>query len=213
MGTFRKRCTKTCTLLIASLVCWGIIGRAVAADDWAYELPAEAKEIYLWKRTQIPCSELGKLVQKKDADKSHIAIRDAGLFGDKSCGPYIRRYRDALSALGLSNTVAFYYLKTGDSSRRDDLVKSFDREATRVGDHVTVELFGFLEDWEATGRRLVRHAKRADGAAGETLCSAIAWRRFLYGEVLFEQNWFAIGKQEEVDRERLVHYFDSCRPW
>jgi hypothetical protein len=82
----------------------------------------------------------------------------------------------------LYGAYSFYRLRLGDISFIDNLIDCFDKEARKIGDHYTIELFGFLPDWEKSGLCLVRHAKYSDGAASEMLCSAILWRRFFYGE-------------------------------
>jgi hypothetical protein len=70
-----------------------------------------------------------------------------------------------------------------------------------------------MNDWEVSGRRLVRHAKCCtDGIGGEALCSAIWWRQYLYGEKDFKHFWFKIGKEENVSLEKLHYYYHNCHP-
>jgi hypothetical protein len=183
-------------------------GFAQGWDDWTYELSPEARRIYAEKRVQVPCSDIGRLLQTGHAAQVYVAVRDAGLFGDRSCARYIERQAKALAGW---NAVAFYRLKLGDRRQLRVLARSYDRIGARAGDHETVELFGFLDDWEMSGRRLVRHAQRADGAAAELLCSAIMWRRHLYGEAAFEADWFRVGREEKVNEPKLRHFFESCR--
>jgi len=183
------------------------------AEDWAYELADSAKQIYMKKAVQIPCSRIGDLIQSKAKDDIYLAIRDAGLFHDQTCASVVRKFRQTLEKMvGVRDAVAFYLYRMGDKQQLNVLAKSFDRDAKRTGDHWTVELFGFLDDWNIAGRRLVRHSSYSDGADSEVLCSALMWRRYLYGEADFEDNWFRIGKQEHVDMERLKDKFDYCYP-
>jgi len=67
-----------------------------------------------------------------------------------------------------------------------------------------------LGDWDISGKRLVRHARYSDGAGSELLCSALMWRRFLYGEKDFEMRWDRIGKEENVDAGRLQRFREKC---
>jgi hypothetical protein len=91
------------------------------------------------------------------------------------------------------------------------LAEIFDKEARIVGGHWAVELFGFLDDWDVSGKRLVRHSLHADGAAAELLCSAIMWRRYLYGEKLFKEKWYEVGKKERIDKRILDHFYETCK--
>jgi hypothetical protein len=91
------------------------------------------------------------------------------------------------------------------------LIDVFDREARGVGDHGIVMLFGFLRAWDATGRRLARHASYSDGAATELLYSALKWQRFLYGEEDFKGNWFKYDREEGVKESVLMYFFNICK--
>ena len=181
-------------------------------SDWAYECPDSAKSIYVNRATQIPCGEISNLMNRNEKGRVYIAIRDAGLFGDTSCSSYLNDLSSRIdSDPYLRDVIAFYRLRMGDSSQLKILVDTFDREAKVVGDHAVVELFGFLSDWEHSGRRLARHAKHSDGAASELLCSALSWRRFLYGEEEFRTNWFKYGRAEAVDESILRSLYKACR--
>jgi len=98
----------------------------------------------------------------------------------------------------------------GRSESLATLLDIFDMEAAQVGDHIVVELFGFLDDWENTGRRLVKHAKTSDGAATELLCSALMWRRYLEGEKVFKENWYKYSRLEKLQPRKRDHLFESC---
>ena len=185
----------------------------VQAENWAFELQDRAKQIYMEKTTQVPCSKVSELVQSNNKRQIYIAIRDAGLFQDESCVSIVRKYQKTFEEMeGVRDAVAYYLYRMGNKQRLDVLARSFDRDAKRTGDHWTVELFGFIDDWSIAGRRLVRHAAYSDGAGSELLCSALMWRRYLYGEANFEKNWFRIGKQEKVDDEQLKDKFKYCYP-
>ncbi len=191
-----------------------IFHRHVMALDWAYECGNDAKEIYSKKKIQIPCSRIDDLLKKNDINRMYIAIRDAALFGDKTCDTYIKKNLGKLKKLdGVKDALAFYSYKNGDSSGLKLLAKSYDKDVQRTGSEFAVELFGFLNEWQISGRRLVRFAKCChDAVGGEILCSAIMWRRYLYGEDDFKRNWFKIGKEEKVRMEILQHFYDKCRP-
>lgn len=181
------------------------------SEDWAYECGAEAKEIYTKKQIQIPCERINELLSKDDINGVYISIRDAALFGDKQCDTYIKKNLSKLKKLdGAKDAVAFYYYKNGDPSGLTELADSYDKEAYWIGGYWTVELFGFINEWRISGRRLIRHAKWSDAMGAEILCSAIAWRCYLYGKKDFNHFWFKIGKEEKVSLEKLQFFCDSC---
>ncbi len=209
-------------------------GSAFAVDDWAYELSAKAKKIYKTKTIQFACEEIPKLLhslpeigktmsetkarnisnmiqQGNIRQELYFAIRDAGLFQTKSCEPIIRQYADSLNNMsGVKDAIAFYFYKLGDKQKISILANDFDKEARVAGDHWTVDLFGYLDDWDISGVRLVRHAAYSDAAGSELLCSAIMWRRYLYGEKVFKDNWYGIGEKEKVNRRALDHFYERC---
>jgi len=183
------------------------------ADDWAFELHASAKDVYAKKSMQVPCSDIPRLLSTKAEKSIYLAVRDAALFRDKSCRPIIQKYRADLAKIpGLPNAMSFYDYRSGDANGLRQLSRSFDADARHTQDHWTVEILGFIADWDTAGRRLVRHSSYSDGAGTELLCSALKWHRYLYGEVDFENHWFSIGKQEGVKHEVLQDMFDNCRP-
>lgn len=183
------------------------------ADDWAYELRPSAKAIYATKYAQVSCAEVPRLLSSKAEKSVYIAVRDAALFQDKNCASTIRKHRGVLSKIpGLADVISFYEYRSGDTNGLHRLARSFDAEAKHTQDHWTVEIFGFIANWDITGRRLVRHAAYSDGAGTEVLCSALKWHRYLFGEVDFEKHWFSIGKEERVKQEILQDIFDNCRP-
>jgi hypothetical protein len=187
---------------------------AIAQDsrDWLYFPDEKAKEILTKKQGPIPCERIDELLREDDTQGLYIAIRDAALFGDKQCDTYIKKNLNKLKTLvGAKDAVAFYYYKNGDPSGLTELADSYDKEAHKTGDHWTVELFGFINEWETSGRRLVRHAKCcSDAVSGELLCSAIAWRCEHFGKENFKHFWFKIGEEEKVSLETLQDFYDSC---
>jgi hypothetical protein len=184
-----------------------IFHRPVMALDWAYECGNEAKEIYAKKKIQIPCSRIDDLLKKNDINRMYIAIRDAALFEDKTCDIYIKKNLSKLKKLdGVKDAVAFYSYKNGDPAGLKLLAGSFDKDQNDFA----VDLFGFLDDWQISGIRLIRYAKFSDASGSEQLCSAIMWRRYLYGEKNFKHFWFKIGKKEKVNLKVLQHFFDYC---
>jgi hypothetical protein len=203
---------KYATVCIAALLAVVLSSRAVSETiDWAYEISERAKVRYINRETAIPCTALEKLLAENNSDELYIAIRDAALFGDKDCMVPIRRNIAALNRLSrVKDAVAYYQYAMGDKSMLTRLATSYDREGKQAGDHWTVEIFGYLPDWDVTGIRLVQHAKFSDGVAAEELCSALAWRRFLYGEVVFRENWFSIGRKLGIPDERLKNRYEKC---
>lgn len=180
--------------------------------NWVYELSDTAREIYVKKEVQVPCSQLSTLLDRDSNIGAYYAIRDAGIFKDTSCNDYFIKELDRIKKdRNIYDAYCFYRVRIGDESYLTNLMESFDKNARRVGDDHTVELFGFLSDWQKSGRRLVRHASYADGAAAELLCSAIVWRRFLYGEDEFKMNWFKIGHEEGVSQKILQYFYDTCK--
>lgn len=187
---------------------------AIAQDsrDWLYFPDKKAKEILTKKQGPIPCERIDELLREDDIQGLYIAIRDAALFEDRQCDVYIKKNLDKLKKLvGAKDAVAFYYYKHGDLSGLTLLADSYDKEAHKTGDHWTVELFGFINEWHISGRRLVRHAKCcSDAVSGELLCSTIAWRCEHFGKEDFRRFWFKIGKEEKVSLEKLQWFYDSC---
>jgi hypothetical protein len=198
---------------IASLILFLCLAvNAVASEDWAYELSREAKKIYENRTTQVPCQKIPALLTENNIQDIYIAIRDAGLFQDKSCKPIIQKNLSALKQMPMvKDAVAFYFFKLGDKQQMKILANDFDKEAKAIGDHATIDLFGYLKDWDTSGVRLVRHAAYSDAVGSELLCSAIVWRRYLYGEKNFKDNWYRVGKNEKVDKRALDHFYETCR--
>ena len=186
---------------------------AIAQDsrDWQYFTDEKAKETFAKKQIQIPCACIGDLLQKKDFAGVFIAIRDAALFGDKSCETYIKKNLGKLKKFGFMDVVAFYDYKNGDPAGLKLLADSFDKDVKRTRSEDIIDLFGFIDEWQISGRRLIRFAKCcSDGVGGETLCDAIAWRCDLFGKEDFKRFWFKIGKEEDVSLKKLQYFYDSC---
>jgi hypothetical protein len=202
---------KKVLIIICALFFLPIFCRAAMAEDsedWAYECDAKAREIYNKKIIQIPCASIDDLLRKNDSIGVYVAIRDAALFGDKTCETYIKKYLRRLKKLdGAKDVIAFYSYKNGDPKGLKLLASSFDKDLSEFA----VDLFGFLNEWQISGRRLIRFAKCChDASGGELLCSAIAWRCYLYGKEDFKRNWFKIGGEEGVSKEILQDFYDSC---
>ena len=151
------------------------------SDHWANELNETSKRNFRNRVRSFPCSNLGKYLAERDTRAAYWAIRDAGLFRDEACKAHIdSQVKESHPLVELAGT--FYRYRMGDEHELSALVDEFDREASTVPDHLIVELFGFIEDWEHAGRRLARHIPRVDGAATTALASAFEWKRFLYGD-------------------------------
>lgn len=199
-------------LLTIVIICVCTAGNVLASDDWAYELSSEAKRIYEKKIIQDPCRNIPELLRQGNTQDLYYTIRDAGLFRTESCGAVIQRHVDALSRLpGVKYAIAFYFYRLGDKQQLKVLAAVFDKEARATGDHWVIELFGFLDDWDISGVRLVRHAAYSDAAASELLCSALMWRRYLYGEKFFKKNWYTIGNKEKIAQRTLDHFYERCQ--
>ena len=203
---------KYATVCITLLLAIASSSRAVSETiDWSYEISEKAKARFINRDITIPCSDLDTLLAEKKSDELYIAIRDAALFKDNSCMNPIQRNITALNRLSrVKDAVSYYKYVMGDKTMLKRLATTYDNEGKQVGDHWTVEIFGYLPDWDVTGVRLVQHARFADGVAAEELCSAIAWRRFLYGEVVFRENWFSIGRKLGIPDERLKNRYEKC---
>ena len=198
--------------LIATIVlCICLADTALASDNWVFALSPQAREIYEKRIVQIPCEKISELLREKNDEDLYLAIRDAGIFKQESCKPIIQKHRNQLTQLGLKGAVSFYLLRLGDRQQINVLAEIFDKDARTVGDHWVVELFGFLDDWDVSGRRLVRHSVYSDGAASELLCSAIMWRRYLYGEKIFKEKWYEVGEKERIEKRILDHFHETCK--
>jgi hypothetical protein len=180
-----------------------------ATEDWTYELSPKAKEIFKKRVIQIPCEKIPELLKEKKTHDLYFAIRDAGIFKQESCRPIIRKHKDKLMRLGLEGVISFYLLRLGDRQQLNVFAEIFDEEVLR--DFWVIELLGFLDDWDVSGKRLVKISGYSDGAASEVLCSAIMWRRYLYGEKIFKQKWYEIGKEERIKKNILDYFYETCK--
>lgn len=205
-------------ILVLTILCICIASNVFAIEDWAYECSSEAKQIYEKKIIQYQCKNIPKLLRQGNTEDLYHTIRDAGLFRTTSCGSIIKKHEKQLNNMvGVKDAVAFYYYRLGDKQQLKILANSFDKETfdketnSFGGDHWTVELFGFLDDWDISGVRLVRTAAHADGAGAELLCSALSWRRYLYGETIFKQNWYKFGEKEKIGKPELDHFYEGCK--
>ena len=189
-------CRALCTALLLLLVGW----RAHALDwgsgaevvrspseDWTFEPSKKSFDRLDAKKGEFSCSKLGEYVAANDPWAAFYAIRDAGLFDDKSCSEAIVALDEALSEKGTTSAaVDFYRARMGDEAGLAALLTAFNVQAiqSETGpslDHVVVSLFGFFPDWDRTGRRLLRHAKYSDGAAAMMNGNALVWKKHLYG--------------------------------
>jgi hypothetical protein len=196
--------------LVATIVlCICLAGTALASENWVYDFSPQAREIYEKRIVQIPCEKISELLKEKDDQDLYLAIRDAGIFKQESCKPIIQKHMDQLTQLGLKGVVSFYLLRLGDRQQLNVFAEIFDEQVLR--DFWVVELFGFLDDWDVSGKRLVRHSRYSDGAASELLCSAIMWRRYLYGEKIFKEKWYQVGKKEKIEKRILDHFYETCK--
>jgi hypothetical protein len=187
----------------------GAPGTLFATEDWAYELSPKAKEIFKKRVIQIPCEKIPELLKEKKTHDLYFAIRDAGIFKQESCRPIIRKHKDELMRLGLEGVISFYLLRLGDRQQLNVFAEIFDEQVLR--DFWVIELLGFLDDWDVSGKRLVKISGYSDGAAAEVQCSAIMWRRYLYGEKIFKQKWYEIGKKERIKKEHLDFFYETCK--
>ena len=192
------------SVALLSIAAIAAVGHA-SDDDWAYELPDTGKAIFEAGQPPRSCNHLNA---EMDALTVYHVIRDAGLFRDSSCGDHIGKLPDDLAGEpAVLDAIRFYQVRLGDVSRLAPLLDSFDRRAREIGDDITVELFGFLPDWEHTGRRLARHSRYSDGAGSELLRSALQWKLYLYGrEPGFHESCLQVVNEEQV-RERWVAAF------
>lgn len=157
-------------------------------DDWAFSLTDEARDRLHERRGVFSCATLEEYIRANDPWAAFYSIRDAALFEDRACAASMEKLRKTLDQNPLTRiAVQFYLLKQGDSAAMQPLLKCFDEQAIapeggRSVDHVVVSLFGFLPDWDQTGRRLLRHAAHADGAATTINANALEWKKELFGK-------------------------------
>lgn len=207
--------TKKALIILYAIVSVLILHRAAIAEDqrdWQYFPEEKSKEVFAKKQIQIPCSSIDDLLRKKDDLGVYLAIRDAALFGDKTCGTYIKKnLRKLKKSACVKNAVAFYFYMNGDPDGLKLLADYFDKDVALNCSEGIVDCFGFINEWEISGRRLVRFAKCChDAIGGETLCDAIAWRCELFGKEDFKRHWFKIGEEEKVSPELLQEFYNDC---
>lgn len=205
---------KALLILYAAFSVFMFYRSAIAQDprDWESFPEEKSKEVYAKKIIQIPCTSIDELLRKKDELGLYLAIRDAALFGDKTCGTYIKKnLRKLKKSVCVKNAVAFYFYMHGDQTGLKLLANYFDKDIEKNCSEGIIDCFGFINEWEISGRRLVRFAKCChDGIGGETLCDAIAWRCELFGKEDFKRYWFKIGEEEKVSSELLHEFYDDC---
>jgi hypothetical protein len=61
--------------------------------------------------------------------------------------------------------------------------------------------------WNISGVRIVRNATYSDAVGAELLCSALMWRRYLFGEKFFSEKRVKVGKQEQVVQRKLDNLY------
>ncbi len=174
--------------------------------DWAAEPTKEAFARYDSKRGDFSCSKLREYVATNDTWAAYFAIRDAGLFLDKSCSVHVEPHKQSLQARPITQmALAFYEARRGSARALDALIAMFDESAMESPtgpstDDLVVSLLGFFSDWDKTGRRLLRHAKFADGAAATESGNALGWKKHLYGkDAGYQANCARAAKDENVD--------------
>jgi hypothetical protein len=168
---------------------WGSVEEVerLPSEDWALEATKESFARFDSKKSDFSCGKLDKYVRANDPWAVLYVVRDAALFGDTSCAQQIAALDRTLDRKPLTRiAVIFYRAKMGNEAALSALLRMFDEEAilSETGpsvDDIIVSLFGFFPDWDHTGRRLLRHAKYADGFAAEMNVNALVWKKHLYG--------------------------------
>jgi len=156
-------------------------------SDWAFEPDEVARSRLERKEGSFRCAELGRYIAENDPWAAYHAIRDAALFDDSSCAEALARLRRLLDEKPVTRVALhFYEARRGSREALAALVSEFDADAIdqETGSSrpdVVVSLFGFLPDWDQTGRRLLRYRKYSDAHASEMVAAALEWKRFLFG--------------------------------
>lgn len=177
------------------------------SDHWANELTEEAKQKYNEQYRAFPCENIPEYAAEVDVRAIYWSIRDAGIFKDESCEKYISD-PELPDSTAINYAVPFYMYRLGDESQLNILIQMFDDLGESPGDSLLIELFGFLPDWEYTGRRLARSTHNSDGAGATSLSIAFQWKQFLYGhDPEFKNTCERIFVEERVTQ---VWYEEMC---
>ena len=191
---------------MSALILTLIINTSLISQDWTFQPGKYAFSIYESKEVQIPCSDLDSLINKKKYNSIYILLRDAGIFKTPNCINGNIEKIVSIDKDEISCALAFYQYRLGDKSKLELLLKSFDNNVKIIGDHCTIELFGFMDEWDQTISRLVELSKDSDGIQAELLISALQWRQYLYGKDKLEQYWYSIGKKKNIKQDILNYY-------
>jgi hypothetical protein len=168
-------------------------------EDWAQDPFGESKKTYFAHHGPFPCEKIPQYADDLDVTAIYWAIRDAGIFKDRSCMPYLKKAESIKHDL-VDTAILFYRYRLGDKSQLAPLLRQFDDLGQDPGDSLLIELFGFLPDWEKTGRRLARATAHSDGHGAEVLSAAFEWKRFLYGKSPgFSSTCRKVAVEEHVD--------------
>ena len=114
-------------------------------------------------------------------------INEAALRRDKAIKSQLDLYRDSLGYIP-SLALRHYRYVFGDASQLDWLLAE-DAKHGFGRDSLIVTVFGYIDEWDRTIRRLKQHDKVADGAGAEVLHAAIQTRKRIYGADRFEAAW------------------------
>jgi hypothetical protein len=212
-------------ILSSSLASAGSIGWGAQAEvsenpetDWAYPFSESAVHRYRAKERPFSCARLAAYVAANSPTLAYRAVRDAGIFQDRSCAKEIEAVRTALQAKPLTRmALAFYRYRLGDSAALNSLLEVFESEAlpplspVHGTDHLVVELLGFSPEWAKTGPLLVRHLRHSDAAAAEVSGSALDWKRFLSADdpALYQQ---CLSFAAQIRQEDPVQFCSSPLP-
>ena len=137
---------------------------------------------------------LSQLYQKRHALDLQMfdVINEAAVRRDPSMKKWLDLYGDSLGYIP-SLAAAHYKWVTGDSSQLDWLLAE-DKKRGLGTDNPVLIVFGYMNEWDRTIRRLKEHEEfnekhEGGGAAGATVARAIEIRKRLYGAERFDKAW------------------------
>jgi hypothetical protein len=124
-------------------------------------------------------------------------INEAAFRRDPTMKSTLALYGESLGYIP-SLAAAHYAYAFGDKSRVHWLVAE-DKKRRLGSDSLVLLVFGYMDEWDHTIRRLREHAdywqRRKEGGAGEgVLHEALETRKRLYGAERFEQAWKNVAK-------------------
>ena len=180
--------------------------KAVGDVMWTYEPGAEQIERYKTGRFDLDCSTSAS---KDSSYKVFHVLRDAAIYKIEACYPYAL---EALNKFKNNSDIAianeFYMYRIGKTKKLDRMMLLF--ENSKLSDSLVIEFLGFVENWDLAGRKLLSLLKSSDGSKSQMICSALAWKRGLYGEVSFKTNYFRIGKEVGLGKKVLNIFYEDC---